>query len=44
MRKLATGKRMKRFRELLPGLNPDKLFTDYPHVVMMDLKKVTTTI
>lgn len=41
VRKLAMGTRMKRFRELLPGLNADKLFKDFPQVVMMDLKKVT---
>lgn len=35
------GTRMKRFRELLPGLNADKLFKDFPQVVMMDLKKVS---
>lgn len=40
VRKLATGKRLKRFRELLPGLDSDRLFRDYPKVVIMDLKKV----
>lgn len=35
------GTRIKRFRELLPGLNEDKLFKDFPQVVMMDLKKVS---
>lgn len=32
--------RIKKFKELLPGLKTDRLFTDYPQVVMMDLKKV----
>lgn len=31
---------MKRFKELLPGLDTKTLFTDYPKVLMMDLKKV----
>lgn len=42
MRKLATGYRLKRFKELLPGLDTDTLFTDYPKVLLMDLKKVDT--
>ncbi|CAM9221249.1 unnamed protein product, partial [Sphacelaria rigidula] len=40
VRKLATGQRLKKFRQLLPGLNTDRLFTDYPNVLMLDLKKV----
>lgn len=40
VRKLATGYRVKRFKELLPGLDTETLFTDYPKVLMMDLKKV----
>lgn len=31
---------MKRFKELLPGLDTKTLFADYPKVLMMDLKKV----
>lgn len=41
VRKLATGYRLKRFKELLPGLDTDTLFTDYPKVLLMDLKKVS---
>lgn len=41
MRKLATGYRLKRFKELLPGLDTETLFTDYPNVLLMDLKKVS---
>eukprot|EP00903_Cladosiphon_okamuranus_P008396 g8072.t1 len=40
VRKVATGYRIKRFKELLPGLDTKTLFTDYPKVLMMDLKKV----
>lgn len=40
VRKVATGYRVKRFKELLPGLDTETLFTDYPKVLMMDLKKV----
>ncbi|CAM9652980.1 unnamed protein product, partial [Ectocarpus fasciculatus] len=40
VRKLATGYRLKRFKELLPGLDTETLFTDYPNVLLMDLKKV----
>ncbi|CBJ31071.1 expressed unknown protein [Ectocarpus siliculosus] len=40
VRKLATGYRLKRFKELLPGLDTETLFTEYPNVLLMDLKKV----
>lgn len=40
VRKLATGYRLKRFKELLPGLDTETLFTDFPKVLLMDLKKV----
>ncbi|CAM9638144.1 unnamed protein product, partial [Hapterophycus canaliculatus] len=41
VRKLATGYRLKRFKDLLPGLETETLFTDYPNVLLMDLKKVS---
>ena len=40
VRKVATGYRVKRFKELLPGLDTETLFTHHPKVLMMDLKKV----
>ncbi|CAM9803218.1 unnamed protein product, partial [Discosporangium mesarthrocarpum] len=39
VRKLATGQRLKRFREVLPGLDTERLFADYPKIVLMDLRK-----
>lgn len=41
---MATGYRVKRFKELLPGLDAETLFTDYPKVLMMDLKKVNSRL
>lgn len=40
VRKVATGPRRKDFFKLLPGVDVDKVFSDYPKVFMMDLKKV----
>lgn len=34
------ARRLERFSELLPELNTDRLFTDFPNIVLMDLKKV----
>ncbi|CAN0592544.1 unnamed protein product, partial [Ectocarpus sp. 12 AP-2014] len=34
VRKLATGYRLKRFKELLPGLDTERLFTEYPNVLL----------
>ncbi|CAM9571701.1 unnamed protein product, partial [Choristocarpus tenellus] len=39
VRKLATGQRLKKYLEVLPGLDTDLLFRKYPKIILMDIRK-----